>query len=125
MLKKSFFLLFLSTSVFANLGPIHVTTIQSSWCGNLQASTKVGTLSESGQCIYKKETSPEGFDNCDPLDLNGAYLEINAGTGFNCAATHVHSNETGHDGFDEFKLIVDKNGHYMNTQSSTGNINLG
>ncbi len=105
-------------------GYIHTTTLQSRWCGNLAVSTKVGKLSDSGQCIYQKETAAVGFDGCDPLHLNGGYLELNAGKGFNCAATHVHSNSEGWDGLDEYQLISDSNGHYVNTVANQGNIIL-
>jgi hypothetical protein len=105
-------------------GPIHVTTIQSSWCWNLAVSTKVGILTDSGKCNYIKETQAQGVDTCDALQLNGYRLERNAGSGFNCAATHVHSNETNRDGLDEYTLIADKSGHYINTTPTQGNINL-
>jgi hypothetical protein len=106
-------------------GIIHTTTIQSSWCGNLAVSTKVGKLSDSGECTYLKETQAQAFDTCDPLQLNGGLLEQNIGLGFNCAATHAHSNVTGHDGLDKYTLILDSNGHYTNTTPNQGNINLG
>lgn len=134
MFKKTglFLICFFSVAVHAkeyyvnnpNFGTIHITTLQSSWCGNLAVSTKVGKMTDSGTCTYLKETPVQAFDTCDPLQLNGAFLEKNAGLGFNCAATHVHSNVTGHDGFDEYTLIVDNNGHYINTTPHQGNINL-
>jgi hypothetical protein len=103
---------------------IHTTTLQSSWCGNLAVSTKVGKRDNSGKCIYQKETTAQGFDGCDPLHLNGGLLALNAGQGFNCAATHVHSNAMGSDGLDEYQLISDSNGHYVNTVANQGNIIL-
>lgn len=106
-------------------GIIHTTTLQSSWCGNLAVSTKMGKLTDSGRCIYQKETQVQGFDSCEPLKLHGGMLERNAGSGFNCAATHVYSNVTGHDGLDEYTLISDSDGHYINTVFDQGNINLG
>lgn len=106
-------------------GTIHLTTLRSSWCGNLSISTKVGKLSSAGTCVYSKETPPEGRDSCDPLELNGFLLQKNAGAGFNCAATHVHSNVTGHDGLDEYGLVVDSEGNYVNTSPGHGNIDLG
>lgn len=138
MLKKyvlnyaGFLLLFVSVNTHAKEyqtskmtnSPIHVTTIQSSWCGNLAVSTKVGILTDSGKCNYIKETQAHGVDSCEALQLNGYLLERNAGSGFNCAATHVHSNETNRDGLDEYTLITDKSGHYINTTPTQGNINL-
>lgn len=105
-------------------GTIHVTTLQNSWCGNLAVSTKVGTMTQSGKCMYVKETQAHGVDTCDALQLNGALLERNAGSGFNCAATHVYSNVTERDGLDEYTLITDNDGHYINTTPNRGNINL-
>jgi hypothetical protein len=132
MFKKISFLamLFFSAATFAKdyvnaPGYIHSTTIKSQWCGNLGVSTKVGHLSDAGKCIYEKETASEGVDTCDPLLLNGYLLELNAGSGFNCAATHVHSNVTGHDGLDEYLLISDDNHRYVNTKLDSGDINLG
>jgi hypothetical protein len=136
MLKKhildySFFLLFIiSTTAHAkeyqtgNNNPIHVTIIQSSWCGNLAVSTKVGNMTDSGKCNYIKETQTQGVDTCDALQLHGGRLEQNAGSGFNCAATHVHSDVIERDGLDEYILITDKNGHYINTTPHQGHINL-
>src|SRR6185437_1040367 len=113
MLKKNLFycLLFgISINVYAkeyqigniNNGAIHVTTVKSSWCGNIAVSTKIGTMSDSGKCNYVKETPEQGFDSCGPFQLNGAFLEKNAGSGFNCAATHIRSNVTLHEGLDEY-----------------------
>lgn len=133
MLKKYFFyclLFFISMNANAKEyqtganGPIHITTIQSSWCGNLAVSTKVGILDSSGKCHYLNETQAHGVDTCDALQLNGAALEKNAGLTFNCAATHVHSNGTEQDGLDEYALISDSNGHYINTAPTQGNIIL-
>lgn len=123
---------FLANAVYAqeysiahsNIDTIHTTTVVSSWCGNLAVSTKLGNKSENGQCIYFKETAASGFDTCGPFQLNSYFLEKNAGLGFNCAATHVHSNVTGYDGFDEYILILDDGGHYRNTQDSKGNVEL-
>jgi len=132
MIKKISFLavLFFSVTVFAkdytnNQDGIHATTLESGWCENLAVSTKVGHLSDSGQCIYQRETTPQGFGGCGPLSLDGVLLESSVGQGFNCAATHVHSNIMSRDGFDEYKLISDSSGHYVNTESNKGNINLG
>ncbi len=123
-----FIMLFSATALYAqeyNLSSaeIHTTMLQSSWCGNLSVSTKVGNLS-GNQCIYSKETPPQGVDFCEPLHLNGTMLKNIVGAGFDCAATHVHSNVTGHDGLDEYKLIS-KDGYYVDTIPSKGNINLG
>ncbi len=137
MLKKhilnyTFFLLFfISSNVNAkeyqagNNNPIHITTIQSSWCWSLAVSTKVGTMTDSGKCHYVKETQAHHVDTCDALQLNGARLEENAGSGFNCAATHVHSSDViERDGLDEYTLMTDRNGHYINTSPHQGHINL-
>jgi hypothetical protein len=136
MLKKHLFycLLFvISINAYAkeyqigniNNGAIHVTTIKSSWCFNLAVSTKVGTTTDSGKCNYVKETAAQGFDSCNPLQLNGAFLEKNAGSGFNCAATHVVSNgATLLEGIDEYKLMSDENGHYITTIPNQGHIDL-
>lgn len=48
----------------------------------------------------------------------------NAGAGFNCAATHVRSNATLHEGMDEYKLMTDENGHYINTNPNQGHVDL-
>lgn len=133
MLKKIYILAICSFSVAVhaqeyadspNFGPIHTTTLESTWCGNLAVSTKVGKLSSSGKCTYLKETQVHPHDSCDALELNGFLLQQDAGSGFNCAATHVHSNVTGLDGLDEYNLIVNSKGEFVNTTPSRGNINL-
>lgn len=108
-----------------SVGTIHTTTVTSSWCGNLAVSTKLGKKSENGACVYEKETNATGFDYCGPFQLNAYFLERNTGLGFNCAATHVHSNVNGRDGIDEYMLILDDQGHYIGTRNPTGHIDLG
>ena len=100
----------------SNAGTIHVTHAKARWCGNLGVSTKVGNKNTNGNCVYVKETPPNGFDTCGPFNLHGYRLEQIVGTGFNCAATHVHSNVFGEDGLDEYTLISDKDGHYIYTE---------
>jgi hypothetical protein len=106
-----------------NIGTIHTTTVTSSWCGNLALSTILGKT-ENGKCIYIKETPSAGLDTCGPFQLNAFFLEKNGGLGFNCAATHVHSHVTGYDGVDEYLLILDNDGHYIDTKNSRGHIIL-
>jgi hypothetical protein len=133
MLRKTFFLVSIlfsnvmyagEYSIQTNAGAIHTTMVKSSsFCANLAVSTKVGIKSGNGQCAYQKETTPDGFDSC-VFYLNSYYLEQSIGLGFNCAATHVHSNLTDSDDIDEYQLISNGSGHYTGTNPSQGSVKI-
>jgi len=103
---------------------IHTVNIKSSWCGNILLSTLVGNYSEDGICIYKLETPQQGVDECGEYYLNGSALEEIVGLGYTCAATHAHSNVTGHDGYNYYKLSTDAKKHYVGTEPIYGEIDL-
>jgi hypothetical protein len=105
-----------SFSTGSKKGIIHMTTVQDAWCGNMAVSKKVGHKIKNGRCVYVKETAVRAYDTCGPFRLNAYSLEMNAGKGFNCAATHVYSNVTHHVGLDEYMLISDEEGHYIHTE---------
>jgi hypothetical protein len=130
MIKKfCFFTLMLFTFLvhsldYSNTEGIHTTLVTSSWCGNLAVSTRVGYTSENGGCIYVKETPATAYDFCGPFHLNAYFLEKNAGLGFDCAATLVHSNVMGQEGLDEYLLIKDAQGHYVDSSKHVGEVHL-
>ncbi|MBA2648649.1 MAG: hypothetical protein H0U75_03440 [Legionella sp.] len=131
MFSKSYSLFFLLVLVatghaheYGTTEGIHRTDLTSTWCGNLILSTKVGKKTANGVCNYTFETVSTGVDYCGPFYLNAFLLEKNAGLGFDCAATHVYSNVSKKDGLDEYLLLADENGHYIDTHKPTGHINL-
>ena len=97
-------------------GTIHTVTVTKGWCGNLGISTKVGMIVD-GKCAYEKETQPYGYSGCTQV-LNGGLLEMKVGRGYTCGATHIHSNVTGSEALDEYKMILDNEGHYVGTDPS-------
>lgn len=126
MIASSFNMAFASEYLnrfnLANAGTIHTIKIIKGWCGNLAISTKVGYI-ENGSCHYQKETIPYGYDGCTQY-LNGGLLEQKVGRGYQCAATHIKSNVNGSEAVDEFRLNLDKDGHYIGTQPPYSEIEL-
>lgn len=103
-------------------GTIHTVKIVKGWCGNLGVSTKVGHI-ENGVCRYEKETVPYGYDNCT-LNLNGGLLEGKVGPGYQCGATQIHSGFNGSHAIDEFRFVLDNEGHYIGTQPAYSEVEL-
>jgi hypothetical protein len=106
----------------ALIGTIHTIKLTKGYCSYLEVSTKVGNL-VNRVCQYEKETPPYAYDTCT-LKLNAGVLEVNAGKGYQCAATHIRSNVTGDEKLDEFKLIVNNDGHYIGSQPAYSEIEL-
>jgi len=117
-------LLLTSHMAYAGMvGTIHTTSAECHWSGNIAVSTKVGHLDDAGNCIYTAETRAHGVDYCGPFELNGWMLGQQVGGGYNCAATHVHSNVNQLDALDEYKIASD-GGHYVNSAPKDGHVRI-
>jgi hypothetical protein len=105
-----------------SMEPIHTTKIVEGWCGNLLINTKLGHIKD-GRCDYEKETIANGYDGCEQK-LDGWMLKQNAGPGYNCGATQIHSMVTGSNAIDPYLLISNTEGIYQNTVPSYAEIKL-
>src|SRR6185437_11313117 len=103
---------------------IHKVNIMSSRCDNIMLSTKVGKLNNTLHCAYQKETTPRPYHFCGPLYLDGDRLEELVGQGYDCAASHARATLTQKEGFDEYRLSHNSDGHYVTTVPFEGTIML-
>ncbi|GEM_PF-4440896 len=97
-----------------------------SCCAFFNISTQVGHI-QDGKCHFEAETQSTQTSICDVRDgiftLDGGRLKQLIGSGWECAATHLTASIFGSTS-DEFKLISDGSGNYVNSDPAMGNVSL-
>ncbi len=116
-------------STSSNALLIHKTIVKvaGQCCAVFAISTKVGYW-VNHICHYEAETPHSDVSACDVypfgvFQLNGDRLAKLIGKQWTCAATHVHDHRLG-DRFDEYQLIKNSQGRYIDTQLKTGVIDF-
>ena len=110
-----------------NLSFIHKITIDvgGQCCSNFGISTKVGYF-KNHVCIYEQETPRTEVNACEVypfgvFQLDGDALTRIIGNRWTCAETHVHEKGL-QDQFDEFQLVKNKQGRYIDSKPKEGKI---